>query len=64
MISSDFWQKAAIKKFPKNMSHGADVKLQAPPLTYKINAHNMYGVRSWEVIMTGQLCMYAFEFKE
>ena len=35
-----------MKKFLKNMSFGVDVKLQVPPLTSKIIAHNMSGVRS------------------
>ena len=38
--------KPAMKKFPKNLSFGVDVKLQVPPLTYKINAYNMSGVGS------------------
>ena len=31
---------------------GVDVKLYGPPFMYKINAHNMSGVRSWAVILT------------
>ena len=37
--------KPVMKKFLKNLSSGVDVKLVAPPLMYKINAHNMSGVR-------------------
>ena len=44
--------KTAMKKFLKTLSFGVDVKLQVPPLTYKINAHNMSGVRSQAVILT------------
>ena len=36
----------AMKKFLKNLSYGVNVKLYIPPLTYKLNAHNMRGVRS------------------
>ena len=48
----------------KNLSFGDDVKLQVPPLAYKINAHNMSGVRSQVVILTegvvmaNYVCMY------
>ena len=38
--------KAVIKKFLKNQSFRVDVKLQVPPLTYKITAPNMSYVRS------------------
>ena len=38
--------KIAIKKFLKNLSFGVDVKLQVPPLMYKINAYSMSGVKS------------------
>ena len=36
-----------MKSFSNNLSYGMDVKLQVPPLTYKIN---------------GQLCMYIYDF--
>ena len=35
-----------MKKFRKNMSFWGDVKLQVPPVMYKINADNMSNVRS------------------
>ena len=38
--------------FSKNLSYGIDVKLQVPPLIYKINAYNMSGVRSQAIILT------------
>ena len=38
--------KTAMKKFLKNLSFEVDVKQEVPPLTYKINAHNMNAVRS------------------
>ena len=41
-----------MKMFLKNLLFGVDVKLKVPPLTYKINAHNMSGVRSQAVILT------------
>ena len=43
-LSADFWQESAMKKFLKNMSFGVDVKLQLPPLKYKIYADTMIGV--------------------
>ena len=38
--------KIAIKSFSKNLSFGVDFKLQDPPLMYKINTHNIRGVRN------------------
>ena len=38
--------KAAMKKILKNLSFGVDVKLQVSPLLYKINTHNISGVRN------------------
>ena len=35
-----------MKKFLKNLLFGVDAKLQVPPVTYKINAHKMSGVKS------------------
>ena len=36
----------AMKNFLENMSFRVDVKLKVSALTYKINTHNMSGVRS------------------
>ena len=44
--------KLAIQKFLENLAFGADDKLYVRPLTYKINAHNMSGVKSYAVILT------------
>ena len=41
-----------MKKFLKDLSFEIGVKLQVPPLTYKINTHNMSGVSSSAVILT------------
>ena len=38
--NSESKNKIAMKNFSKNV----DVKLWVPPVTYKINAHNMSGV--------------------
>ena len=38
--------KIAMKSFSKNISLGVDYKLQVPPLMYKINKHNVSGVRN------------------
>ena len=43
------------KKFLKSLSFEVSVKLQVPLLAYKINAHNMSGVRSQPVILTERL---------
>ena len=40
-----------MKSFSKNLSFGVDFKLQVPPLMYKINTHNLSGVRSKAVIL-------------
>ena len=50
-----------MKKFLKNLLLGIDVKLQVLSVTYKINSHNMSGLRSQVEILkscNGQLCMY------
>ena len=49
-----------MKYFLKNLSFGVDGKLYFPPLTYKINAHNMSGVRSkiYYVQIFNQSAMY------
>ena len=44
--------KPAMKNFFKILLFGGNIKLQVPPLTYKINAHNMSGVRNQAVILT------------
>ena len=44
--------KPAMINFLKNLSLGVDVKVLVAPLTYKINAFNMTGVRSLAVILT------------
>ena len=52
--------KPAMKNFLKNLSLGVDVKLYVPPLTYKINAHNISGVRSnlnWRIVMANYVWM-------
>ena len=60
------FDEPAMKKFLKNLSFGVDIKLQIPPLTYKINSHNMSAVRSQAVILTEefneQLCMYVIMY--
>ena len=38
--------KIALKISQKNLSFGIDFKLYVPPLMYKINAHNISGVRN------------------
>ena len=38
--------KIAMKSFSKNLSFEVDLKLQIPPLIYKINTHNISGVRN------------------
>ena len=40
------------KLLKKNMSLGVDLKLQVPPLMFKINAHNKSDVSSQVVILT------------
>ena len=40
-----------MQRFLKNPSFRVDVKLQISSLTYKINAYNMSGVRSYAVIV-------------
>ena len=44
--------KSAMKKFLKNLPFVMHVKLSVPPLTYKIKAHNMSGIRIYAVILT------------
>ena len=34
------------EKFSKNLSFGVDFKLKVPPLMYKINTHNISGMRN------------------
>ena len=38
--------KITVKSFSKNLYFGVDFKLQVPPLIYKINTHNISGVRN------------------
>ena len=35
-----------MKSFSRNLSFGVDIKLQVPPLMYKINKHDIRGVRN------------------
>ena len=43
----------AARRWPNDISSdNVTVTLFVPPLTYKINAHNMSGVSSWAVILT------------
>ena len=44
--NSECQNKIAIKSFSKNLSFEVGFKLQVPPLMYKINAHNISGVRN------------------
>ena len=52
-LSADFYQKLlrvnkiAMKMFSKNLSFGVDFKTVSPqPLMYRINSHNLSGVRN------------------
>ena len=49
-----------MKEFLENVSFGVGVNLYIPPLSCKIHAHNMTGVRSLAVIITEGLyvCTY------
>ena len=44
--------KTCNEKLLKNLTFGVDVKLYNPPLTYKINAHDISSVRRSAVILT------------
>ena len=54
--------KIAMKSFSKNLSFEVDFKLQVPPLMYKINTHNISGVRNEvnnpdrRVVMANYVC--------
>ena len=43
------------EKFPKNLSFGVDFKQLIPPIMYKINTHNISGVKSKAVILAERL---------
>ena len=44
--------KSGLKIFFQKQSFGVDLKLYISPLTYKINVHNMHGMRNQTVILT------------
>ena len=44
-----------MEKLLKNLSFCVDIKLKVSPITYKIKANNMSGVRSYAVILTEEL---------
>ena len=55
MVKTLIVNKAAMKKFLKNLSFGADIKLYVPPFTYTNNAHNMSGVRRLATILAERM---------
>ena len=56
--------KIPMESFSKNLSFGVDFKLYFPLLMYKINTHNISGMRNyvnnpnWRIVMTNYVCMY------
>ena len=61
--------KIAMKTFSKNLSFGVNFKLQVPPLMYKLNTHNISGVRNQVnnsdcvCLKTGNISHFAFKLK-